>query len=208
MTPADWNILDWTLAMIALLSVLRGIWKGGISQIFGIGGVLGGFLLATHFYEGLSKQIEQSFPKFSGSPMFSFAVLFFLTWFCLGCLGFWLGRLLRSKGLGLLDRTLGAAIGLGKAVILATILLSFLTLFFPPQSLILKHSELAPYVQEMTLFLIKITPENLQKRFAKKQEEFKRYWSRQVDKTSEKQEKQSGKGTKKPNDKQPKRSLE
>jgi membrane protein required for colicin V production len=106
----------------------------------------------------------------------SFTLLFLLTWFCIGLLGYLIGKLLHGTGLGFLDRVVGGAVGVAKAAVIAVVLISALTFFLPPQSPLLSESRLVPHVQEIGRFLVRVTPESVQALFEEKQKELKRYW--------------------------------
>jgi membrane protein required for colicin V production len=170
------NGLDWVLAGIAVFSLARGMWRGAVSQVFGILGVIGGFVLASNYYQVLAVRVTQAFPSLTAPQAVSFAVLFLLTWFCIGLLGYLIGKLLHGTGLGFLDRVAGGAVGVAKAAVIAVVLISALTFFLPPQSPLLSESCLVPHVQEIGRFLVRVTPESVQTLFEEKQKELKRYW--------------------------------
>jgi membrane protein required for colicin V production len=170
------NGLDWILIVIALFCVLRGLARGAVSQVFGLAGALGGFLVAAHFYHSVGGQLKQAFPQFNAAPVLSFVLLFFLTWFCVGVVGFWISRALRKTGLAFLDRIGGGIIGFAKALILALILISSLTLFLSSRSPFLAGSTLTPHVYEIARLVVQATPENVQKIFDEKRRALERQW--------------------------------
>lgn len=172
------NVLDWILMGIALVCLCRGVLRGAVSQLFGIAGVVGGFWLAAHYYAQLALQLAHAFPQLSATQaqVIGFIVLFLLTWFCLGAMGFWLARLLRSSGLGFVDRFWGALVGLGKAVILSAILISSLTFFVSPRTPLLGRSRLAPHIHAIARLMVQATPQTVQKMFERKQRELEHYW--------------------------------
>jgi membrane protein required for colicin V production len=139
--------------------------------------------VAAHFYDPVSRQLLEAFPKLGGTQIISFIVLFFLTWFCISFVGFWMARVVRVTGLAFLDRISGGILGLGKALILAMILISVLTLFVSPQSPFLRQSYLAPYVQETARIVIQATPQRVQNLFDEKRKELGRYWIDRNDET-------------------------
>jgi membrane protein required for colicin V production len=168
------NILDWVLICAGAFWVLRGLMRGAVSQIFGVAGILTGFFVASHQYQTVGFYIQRQFPSISGNAAgpLSFIVLFLLTWFSIGVVGFWVVRVLRSAGLGFLDRLWGAMIGLGKALLFAIVAISCLTLFSPggsPQ--LIAQSTLAPRVREASQFLFKLAPVKVQEEFSRKQKE-------------------------------------
>jgi len=170
------NVLDWTLFAVSLFCVARGLWRGAVSQVFGIAGVFGGFWAASHFYEGTAQRLAQTFPKLEGAGVISFITLFLLSWFCLAVVGFWLTRLLRRGGLGVIDRLFGASLGVVKAAVLAIIMISILTFFLSPDNSLLVTSYLAPHVQNIAQVVVKATPQSVQQMFDRKRAEFERYW--------------------------------
>jgi membrane protein required for colicin V production len=170
------NILDWILIGIGILAVIRGIWRGAVSQIFGIVGVLGGFLLAAHHYQTLASQLTHSFPKLSGAGPVSFGLIFLLTWVCVGLLGYLVAKLLHLGGLGFMDRLLGAVVGLGKAAITAAILISILTVFISPNNPAVTQSEVAPHVQALARLLVATAPLSVRATFEQKSKELQHFW--------------------------------
>jgi membrane protein required for colicin V production len=150
--------------------------RGAVSQIFGVAGILIGFLVAAHQYQLVSVYISGQFPSISGTvarPL-SFILLFLLTWFSIGVAGFWVVRVIRSAGLGFLDRLWGAMIGFGKAFLFAIVTISILTLFSSGgNSPLVAQSKLAPKVREASQFLFKLAPPKVQEELSKKQQEMK-----------------------------------
>ncbi len=176
------NGLDWFLAVLFAFGILRGLWRGAISQVFGIAGLLGGFLLASHTYESVASKILHTFPRLPQPQLvttLTFVGMFVLTWFCLSLLGYWVGSVFRRTGLGCADRVLGAGIGMAKAFVMAVIVISSLTFLLPSENELLRDSQLAPYVQYGAQYLVKITPQQVQQLFEKKRSELYQYWLQQ-----------------------------
>lgn len=175
--PAVMSMLDWFFICIAAFWVLRGLMRGAVSQIFGIAGILAGFLVASYHYEQVSVSIVQQFPSISAAAAkpLSFILLFLITWFIVGVVGSWIVRIIRSVGLGFLDRLWGAMIGFGKALLFAIVVVSILTLFStdgnPP---FLAQSLLAPRIREASEYLFKLTPGKVQEELSNKQQEMKK----------------------------------
>ncbi|MDY0042052.1 MAG: CvpA family protein [Desulforhabdus sp.] len=191
------NALDWVLLGGCVVCVGRGLWRGAVSQVFGIAGVLGGFLLAAHFYEGLALRLSQAFPKLAAIGAISFGILFLLTWFCIGVIGFWLAQFLHRSGMGFLDRLFGGVVGFGKAVVLGVVIISVLTFFLSPQSSLVLKSYLAPHVQQIARIVIAATPASVQQLFDRKRIEFQSQWAK-YQKTSLAAQKQGREGAKDP----------
>lgn len=178
------NGLDWFLIVIGAVCLGRGIFRGAVSQLFGMAGLLSGLLLAAHSYESVGRQLSGVFPGLPGAAGISFFVLFLLTWFCVGVAGYWTGKFLRRTGLGFLDRLLGGCVGLAKAFILSVMVIALLTLLLSPASSLLAQSYLTPYVQQAVQLMLKATPKNLQELFDEKQKTFKRKWLERGEKST------------------------
>jgi membrane protein required for colicin V production len=179
MNGFEMNGLDWVLTGIGIFCIGRGLWRGAVSQVFGVLGILGGFLLASHYYQDTAIQLSHAFPSLTIAPAISFALLFLLAWFCIGAMGFWIAKVIHKSGLGFLDRTMGGAIGLGKALLLTVVLVSVLILFLPPQNDLLRQSTLRPFIQEAAGFVNMASPVNVQKLLEEKRRQLEAYWYEQ-----------------------------
>jgi membrane protein required for colicin V production len=179
------NGLDWFLIGSGIVCFGRGIFRGAISQLFGIAGVIGGFLLAAHTYQSVAGQLSSLFPSLPAAPAISFCMLFLLTWVSVGMTGYLTGKLLRRTGLGFLDRLMGGAMGLVKALILAIVTTALLTLLLPPRSSLLAESTLTPYVQEAAELVFKATPKELQELFEEKQKAFRHHLPQRKEQSTE-----------------------
>lgn len=170
------NTLDWVLLIIVLSCALRGIWRGAIAQVLSIIGLVGGFVLASHFYLPLSEKLKQTFPALGAAHAIGFAVLFVLTWLCLAVCGAWLARLFRKTGLGFVDRIWGLLLGLCKAIVASIILIAALTFVLPHESPVLRQSRLIPYVYETSRVMVEMTPKRVRDLFELKRQKIMEYW--------------------------------
>lgn len=159
--------------------------RGAVSQIFGIAGILIGFLAASHKYIEAGALIHGRFPSVStaAAQPLGFILLFLLTWFIIALVGLWVVRFLHMAGLGFLDRLWGAMIGFGKAFLFAVVAISVLTLFSGKGgSTVIAQSRLAPVVMDVSQFLFKLAPPKVQEELARKQEEMKKALTQRTEK--------------------------
>ncbi|NLI82971.1 MAG: CvpA family protein [Deltaproteobacteria bacterium] len=169
------NALDWFLIVVFLLCLLRGLFRGAVSQVFGIVGAVGGLLVAAHFHQPLAAQINRVFPAFAAAPAVSLVVLFLLAWFSIGMVGHWITSAIRKTGLGFPDRILGGGIGLLKALVLAVVVTMTLSLLLPSRSRLLERSVIVPHVQSVTRFLLEATPETVRKQLDDRKRQAERF---------------------------------
>jgi membrane protein required for colicin V production len=144
--------------------------------VFSIVGLVGGFVLASHFYLAVADKLSRAFPDLGAAQAISFAVLFLLTWFCLAVCGAWFAGLFRKTGLGFVDRIWGLLLGCCKAIVAAIITVSALTFVLPPESPVLRQSKLVPHVYEAARILVEITPKTVRDRFNENREKLMEYW--------------------------------
>lgn len=157
-------LLDWILILVLGLSLLRGLWRGAISQIFGIMGFVAGFFLAQRFGPGLGARLAAVFPSLPHPAFIAAALLFVLTWFLVALTGAWISRGLRGGGVGGTDRLLGGALGLVKGGLGVLVLVWAMAFLFPPDHHLLKDSRLLPYAQAASRFLIEAAPKSFRER--------------------------------------------
>jgi membrane protein required for colicin V production len=142
----QWNLLDWTLVLILLLSMVAGYWRGVVRTLLGLAGLVGGFLLAQGNYLPLGAWLHNA--HLIRSP-FAASIVAFLLMFALAVVAAqliarMLHRTIRKSGLGYLDRTLGGAFGLLRGGVIVIALLVIPTTF-APQSKLVATSVLSPY---------------------------------------------------------------
>ncbi len=152
------NVLDWILILVGAFSILRGLWRGAVSQIFGILGFVGGFYLAHRHGEAVGARLAGSFPSMPQPVLISYAVLFLLSWFLIALAGAWIARGLHSGGLGGPDRLIGGALGLVKGALAVLLLVWGITLLVPPDHALLQRSRLVPYVQQAIRLMVEAAP--------------------------------------------------
>lgn len=158
------NMVDGALILVVIFAVLRGLWRGAVSQLFGIAGFVAGFVVAHRFGAALGERLATSFPSLPHSAAMAAVLLFLLTWFLVALAGAWISHGLRRGGLGGTDRMVGGALGLVKGGLGMLLVVWILTLLMPPDHRLLKNSRLLPYAQEATRLLVEATPKSFRER--------------------------------------------
>jgi membrane protein required for colicin V production len=103
---------DWFIALVLLLSVGIGIWRGLVRTVFALGAWVFAFLGTPVVASLLGVQMSSSTPNWV-----MFAVVFIALFAVIRFTGFVLARGLAKAGLGGLDRGLGAALGIVRALV-------------------------------------------------------------------------------------------
>ncbi len=110
--------VDWILLVVLVLSMLLGAWRGLVYEVLSVLGWVASFYIAQVF----APQVASLLPMQEvGEPVryaAGFVLVFIASVFTAGLLAFMLKKLIAAIGLRPVDRTLGAAFGLLRGVIL------------------------------------------------------------------------------------------
>ena len=110
--------LDWVLGGVLLFSLLLGAWRGLVYEVLSVLGWAVSFYVAQWF----APQVARLLPLQSASEPVRYAAAFVLVFiaavFAAGLLAFLLKKLVEAIGLRPVDRTLGAAFGVLRGMIL------------------------------------------------------------------------------------------
>jgi membrane protein required for colicin V production len=178
------NWLDIVLAAILGISVGAGIYKGFFRLTIGLGTSVLAILLACWFY-GLAAGLFTPYLKEERLANLLGFLAILLGVQLLGLLlATLLARATKKAGLGWLDRLLGGAFGLIRAILISSVLVMVLTAFAvkpPPESV--ANSALAPYVMEGARILVYLTPREIRDGFHDGYEKLKKKWNQTIDDT-------------------------
>ncbi|MBK5205655.1 MAG: CvpA family protein [Polaromonas sp.] len=124
-------VLDWILLAVLLISLVVGAWRGLVYEVLSVLGWAASFYVA----QWAAPQVATLLPLQSASEPVRYAAAFVLIFiaavFAAGLLAFLLKKLVEAMGLRPVDRTLGAAFGLMRGLILllaATVVISMTAL--------------------------------------------------------------------------------
>ncbi len=164
-TLAAFTPFDWLILAVAVWSVLRGLMRGLIRELFALVALVAGITAAAWNYTSLAVWLARWIPNPASASIAAFLLLVLAV--SLGVL--LVGRLVRSAahlvGLGLLDRLAGACFGLARASLLGAAILMACTTFLPPQPAI-AHSRLAPSLFQIAHTAAILAPTDLEHRIS------------------------------------------
>lgn len=110
--------VDWVLVAVLVFSMLLGAWRGLVYEVLSVLGWAVSFYAAQYF----APTVAGLLPLQSSSDAVRYAAAFVLIFvaavFAAGLLAFLLKKLIEAIGLRPVDRTMGAAFGLVRGVIL------------------------------------------------------------------------------------------
>lgn len=157
---------DWALIAVLALSVVVGLWRGFIREVFSIAVWVLALWVAFRYSDIAAGWFEGWVDLPSARAVIGFAGLLIVTLMIGGLAGWLLGKLIDSTGLGGTDRMIGMVFGLvrGLAIIVVILLLARFTPF--PEDPWWQESRLRPHFDRLADYSTRWLPENLQEMLA------------------------------------------
>lgn len=153
------------IAVIGILTII-GFWKGMVKQVFGLLGVIAGYMLAMRFYQPCSKFLTSIHP--GTAKVISFIAIFLACVLLAYLIGWGIGRFLAISKLGFLNRIGGGFLGFLKGCILVAVMVMVVTAFLSPNNTLFKNSSLMKYILPVTAVLKKVTREDIKAKYDEK----------------------------------------
>lgn len=135
---------DWLLLAILVYSTIRAFVRGIILELFSLGGLIAGILLASWNYPHVALLLSRFITTPSTAQIIAFFLILIVVMVLCTLLGKILNRTAHAIGLGFFDRLLGAAFGLLRGCLFGVAILMAVAAFLP-QSQWLANSQLSPY---------------------------------------------------------------
>jgi membrane protein required for colicin V production len=152
-------------AFVGILTII-GLWKGLVKQLFGLLGVVAGYLLGMRFYQPCSKFFTSVHP--GTARIMSFVTIFLASILVAHLIGWGVGRLLAISRLGFFNRIGGGLLGFLKGCIIVCVMVMVLTTFLPGYTSLFKKSSTIKYILPLTAALKKVTHDEIKARYNEK----------------------------------------
>lgn len=161
------------------LTVALGLWKGLAVQVFGLTGLILGYILSVRYYLNAAKllpDINQGTARIAG-----FLAIFIACIIAAFILGRLLGKLLKIAGLGWANRLFGGVLGLLKGTLIVSVIMVVLVAFLPSDSVMMKQSVTVPYLVSITRLFGAAIPEDIKAKYKSRLEMFRTLQNMQED---------------------------
>jgi membrane protein required for colicin V production len=153
---------DYAVMAVIALSALRGMWRGLLSEVFGLIGWVVAFFVAAHFVGSVAPYIPANWP---GGALTQWLIAFLLivgaVLLVSSVTAALLTRLTEVTGLRGIDRSLGLLFGLVRGVILVVVLVALAGLTELPQMDFWRNALLRPSVEQGVRVLKPLLPDTL-----------------------------------------------
>ncbi|MGA2193017.1 MAG: CvpA family protein [Nitrospirota bacterium] len=142
------NSLDITILLIMAISLTVSTFRGGVRELFSLGSVIIGFLLASRLYQTTSDTVLRltSYPHINNA--ISFIVIFMFTTVVISFIGGRISDSVKKSGFRVMDVLLGSAVGALKGVLISALIVYALLVFLPADSSVFTKSKAFPYVSQ------------------------------------------------------------
>jgi membrane protein required for colicin V production len=167
------NWIDWLLIGILLASVVAGLAQGFVKIVIGSMALIVGFFFASWFHGVAGGWLEPWVQSKAAASFIGF-VLIFGGMVVLGSLIAWvIQRIFKVVGLNWIDRLVGGAFGAVRGILVLAITALLVSAFFPKRMpAAVSHSQLAPYVFNVSRVLSEMTPYEIKNGFEQTYHEF------------------------------------
>jgi len=146
------TIFDTVILVIIILFLVRGVWVGFVRQLASIAALVLGFMIAGRYYQDLTPLTA----AFISSPQIRFLVTYALLFLAVFCavivVGFVARKVVTLSLLDWFDRFLGGIFGLGKAVVVLSVLFMVASGFVAASNPMLGKSFFVPYLLKSSYF--------------------------------------------------------
>jgi membrane protein required for colicin V production len=160
------TVVDYAVLAIVALSVLISVWRGAVREILALGAWVLAFLAAQSYAAPVAAYLPLSIESPAMRLLAGFAGVFLLVLLLTMLVAVAISTLLRSAGLGPVDRGLGAIFGLarGMLVVIILVLLCGLTAF--PRTPIWRDAMLSAPLEAAAASVVPLLPYELARRIS------------------------------------------
>jgi len=155
---------DWVIVAVIAVSVIQAASAGFFHEVFGVAGLLFGYLLAAWNYQRLAGRFAPHLKSMWLGELGAFVIIFLAVMLLAGIAGRIARWIVKEAGLNFVDRLLGGALGLLRGSLIVAVILMGMAAF-TPTSTWLEGSGLAPYFLVVGRAAIWVAPSELRARF-------------------------------------------
>jgi membrane protein required for colicin V production len=157
----NFNLFDWLLIAILAYSTIRAFLRGIILELFSLGGLIAGIMLASWNYKHVAMQLNHLISTPATARIVAFLLIAVVVMILSALLGRIFNRTAHAIGLGFFDRLLGAIFGFFRGCLLGVAILMAVAAFLP-QSQWIANSHLTPYFLAGAHAVSFVVPHDLQ----------------------------------------------
>jgi membrane protein required for colicin V production len=155
------NLFDWFLMAILAYSTIMAFVRGIILELFSLGGLIAGILIASWNYTHVAVFLSRLISTPATAQIVAFLLIIVAVMVLSALLGKALNRTAHAIGLGFFDRVLGAVFGFARGCLFGVAILMAIAAF-RPHSAWIENSRLSPYFLAGVHAVSFVVPHDLQ----------------------------------------------
>ena len=155
------NLFDWFLILILTFSTILAFVRGFLQELFSLGGLIAGILLASWNYHNFAPLLTRFISDHAAANVAAFLLIAIGVMVLCSIAGKILSRTASAIGLGFFNRLLGAVFGFARGCLIGVAIMMAAAAFLPPASWI-TNSSLAPYFLAGAHAVSFVVPHDLQ----------------------------------------------
>jgi membrane protein required for colicin V production len=172
------NLFDWFLIAILAYSTIMAFVRGIILELFSLGGLIAGIVIASWNYDRLALFVERLITTPAIAQIVAFFAIVIGVMVLSTLLGKALNRTAQAIGLGFFDRLLGGVFGFARGCLLGVVIMMSIAAFMPHSTWI-ANSQLSSYFLAGAHAVSFVVPHDLQQQILDGAEQIKHnapYW--------------------------------
>jgi membrane protein required for colicin V production len=166
------NLFDCLLIAMLAYSTIMAFVRGIILELFSLGGLIAGILLASWNYNHIAAYFERIITNSATAQILAFLFIVIVVMVLSTLLGRALNRTAHAIGLGFFDRLLGAVFGFARGCLFGVAILMAIAAFLP-HSAWAENSRLSPYFLAGVHAVSFVVPHDLQQQILNGAEQLK-----------------------------------
>jgi membrane protein required for colicin V production len=166
------NLFDCLLIAMLAYSTIMAFVRGIILELFSLGGLIAGLLLASWNYNHIAAYFERIITNSATAQILAFLFIVIVVMVLSTLLGRALNRTAHAIGLGFFDRLLGAVFGFARGCLFGVAILMAIAAFLP-HSAWAENSRLSPYFLAGVHAVSFVVPHDLQQQILNGAEQLK-----------------------------------
>ena len=171
----SFNLLDWIVLLIVIVSVVLSTIKGFVRELLGMATIVAAFILGAWFYKAASEPFKEVVKSENYALFLGFSIVFLGTLLA-GVIIIWVTqKVIKFAKIQWFDRLLGAGFGFIRGWLLVSIFFLILT-SFNLQAERVKDSQLGPYILPGARLIVFAAPEDLKSRFTDGYVAVEKWW--------------------------------
>ena len=161
------SLLDLVSIALILFLGIKGIFRGFVKEVFGLIGIIGGIYVASRYAQGAGEFLDANFLNLQNKGslyLIGFIAVLIAFWLFAVMIGFLLGKLVNSSGLGLIDKLLGFFVGGAKVFLIFSVIIyvfSNIGIFRASINNMFAGSMMYPIFQKVGAQIVKIDPSQI-----------------------------------------------